>query len=60
MSDISVRNIRITAILDAANVPGFALGSTMMGFAAIARESGFDFWMTFFTSLGVWGMPGQV
>jgi predicted branched-subunit amino acid permease len=60
LSDISVRNIRITGILDAANVPGFALGSTMMGFAAIARESGFDFWMTFFTSLGVWGMPGQV
>ena len=60
MSDISVRNIHITGILDAANVPGIALGSTMMGFAAIARESGFDFWMTFFTSLSVWGMPGQV
>ena len=47
-------------MLDAANVPGIALGSTMMGFASIARESGFDFWMTFFTSLSVWGMPGQV
>ncbi len=32
----------------------------MMGFAAIARESGFDFWMTFATSFMVWGMPGQV
>ena len=32
----------------------------MMGFAVIAREAGFDFWMTFLTSFSVWGMPGQV
>ena len=58
---ISLPEISVSlGMLDAANVPGIALGSTMMGFAAIARESGFDFWMTFFTSLGVWGMPGQV
>ena len=60
MTDISPRQARIAGVLDAANVPGIALGSTMMGFAAIARESGFDFWMTFLTSFTVWGMPGQV
>ena len=57
---VSPRQARIAGVLDAANVPGIALGSTMMGFAAIARESGFDFWMTLITSLSVWGMPGQV
>ena len=59
-ASVSIRKARIAGILDAANVPGIALGSTMMGFAAIARESGFDFWMTFITSFTVWGMPGQV
>ena len=58
--NVSPGQARIAGVLDAANVPGIALGCTMMGFAAIARESGFDFWMTFFTSLTVWGMPGQV
>ena len=33
---------------------------TMMGFGAITREAGFDFWMTTLTTLSVWGMPGQV
>jgi len=51
---------RLRGIFDAVSVPGIALGSTMMGFAAIARESGFDFWMTLVTTLSVWGMPGQV
>ena len=32
----------------------------MLGFGAIAREAGFDFWMTTFTTLSVWGMPGQI
>ena len=58
--NVSPGRARIAGVLDAANVPGIALGCTMMGFAAIAKESGFDFWMTFFTSLSVWGMPGQV
>lgn len=63
MTDISAitpRRARIAGIIDASGVPGIALGSTMMGFAVIAREAGFDFWMTFLTSFSVWGMPGQV
>ena len=57
---ISPRRARIAGVFDASSVPGIALGCTMMGFAVIAREAGFDFWMTFLTSFSVWGMPGQV
>ena len=46
--------------LDALALPALALGCTMLGFGAIAREAGFDFWMTTFTTLSVWGMPGQI
>ena len=35
-------------------IPGIALSGTAIGFGAIAREAGFDFfWMTFFTSLNL-------
>ena len=46
--------------VDAVNIPGFALGSTMTGFAVIAKEAGFDFWMIVATTASVWGLPGQV
>ena len=54
------RQIAMRGALDALALPALALGSTMMGFGAIAREAGFDFWMTTLTTLSVWGMPGQV
>ena len=47
-------------VVDAINIPGFALGSTMTGFAVIAKEAGFDFWMVVATTASVWGLPGQV
>ncbi len=47
-------------MIEAINVPGFALCSTLVGFGAIAREAGFDIWMTTTTTLLVFGMPGQV
>ena len=57
---LSERQIARQGALDALTLPAIALGSTMLGFGAIARESGFDFWMTTFTTLSVWGMPGQI
>ena len=61
MSDtLSNRKIAHRGALDALALPALALGCTMLGFGAIAREAGFDFWMTTFTTLSVWGMPGQV
>ena len=50
----------LRGIFDAINVPGFALGSTMMGFSIIAKEAGFNIWMVVLTTVSVWGMPGQV
>ena len=50
----------LIGIGDAVNVPGFALMSTMLGLASIAREAGFDVWMTMVTTATVFGMPGQV
>ena len=61
MSDkLSDQQIARRGALDALALPALALGSTMLGFGAIAREAGFDFWMTTFTTLSVWGMPGQI
>lgn len=45
---------------DGLGVPGFALFTTMIGFGAIARESGLDIYVTVATTMFVWGMPGQV
>ena len=57
---LSVRQTRWNASVDALRAPCYALCLTMAGFSTIARESGLDFWMTLSTSLGIWGMPGQV
>ena len=43
----------------ALGIPGISIFGTMLGFAAIAREAGFDLSMTLATTF-VWGMPGQV
>ena len=53
-------NMYAKGVFDAVNVPGFALGSTMMGFSIIAKEAGFSIWMVLLTTASVWGMPGQV
>ena len=57
---LNASQTRRSAAIDALRAPCYALGITMAGFSTIARESGFDFWMALVTSLGVWGMPGQV
>jgi len=57
---LSPAQMRRIAAIDAMRAPAYALGATMAGFATIAREAGFDFWMTISTSALVWGMPGQV
>ncbi len=53
-------NLYRVGIVDAVNVPGFALFFTMVGFAALAKGAGFDVWLVSATTLAVWGMPGQV
>ena len=57
---LTANQTRRNAVIDALRAPCYALGITMAGFSTIAREAGFDFWMALVTSLGVWGMPGQV
>jgi predicted branched-subunit amino acid permease len=57
---LTAPQIRRIAAIDALRAPAYALGATMAGFATIAREAGFDVWMTVATSALVWGMPGQV
>ena len=57
---LDARQTRRNAMIEALSAPCYALCITMAGFSAIARESGFDFMMALITSLGVWGMPGQV
>ena len=58
--DQKTDRIWLIGIRDGVNVPGFALMSTMIGFASIDREAGFDVSMTLVTTATVFGMPGQV
>lgn len=56
----SRKKFYLLGILDALNVPGLALFLTMVGFATLAKDAGFDSWLVSATTLMVWGMPGQV
>jgi len=51
---------RQDGIRDALGIPAISIFSTMVGFAAIAKEAGFGLPQTLVTTILVWGMPGQV
>ena len=51
---LTAPQMRRIAAIDALRAPAYALGATMAGFATIAREAGFDVWMTVTTSVLVW------
>ena len=41
-------------------LPGFAMGSAMIGFGALAFESGLDFLVAIASMLFLWSMPGMI
>lgn len=45
---------------DAIGAPVLVLFASMMGFGSLARESGLDIWQTIATTIGIWGLPGQM
>ena len=60
LPDLTKKKVIVRGVFEASNVPGFALGGTMIGFSTIAKEAGFDLPMVVATTTFVWGMPGQV
>ena len=48
------------AIRDAFGFPSIMLLASMTGFGSLARESGFTLGMALTTTVGIWGLPGQV
>ena len=55
-----VNAVRRQAVIDGIGVPSLSLFFSMVGFASIAREAGFDVVKAVTTTAFVWGMPGQV
>lgn len=55
-----LRLARKNGFRDSFGVPAISIFASMTGFAAIAREAGFDMTQSVATSALVWGMPGQV
>ncbi|MDP4925195.1 MAG: hypothetical protein NWR44_05135 [Alphaproteobacteria bacterium] len=47
---LNASQTRRNAAIDALRAPCYALGITMAGFSTIARESGFDFWLSLIQS----------
>ncbi len=45
---------------DAFGMPALVLFASMMGFGSLARESGINVWHAVVTTLGIWGLPGQI
>ena len=45
---------------EAFGMPALVLSSSMVGFGSLARESGIDLIVTILTTLGIYGLPGQI
>jgi predicted branched-subunit amino acid permease len=48
------------AVKDALGFPSIMLLASMTGFGSLARESGLTVGMALTTTVGIWGLPGQV
>jgi len=60
LSRARLSRARKDGVRDALGIPVISIFSTMVGFAAIAKEAGFGMAETLATTILVWGMPGQV
>ena len=54
------RRARRHGVRDALGIPFLVLFASMVGFGSLARESGFTSWQAIATTLGIWGLPGQI
>jgi len=54
------KDARRMGMRDAVGAPVLVLFASMMGFGSLARESGLDIWQTIATTVGIWGLPGQM
>lgn len=51
---------RRLGVRDALGLPAIVLFASMSGFGSLARESGLPLWATVASTVGIWGLPGQV
>ena len=51
---------RRAGIRDALGVPGAVLAAGMLGFGALAFESGFNVFLAVACTAGIWALPGQI
>lgn len=58
--ELTGRDAFRAGLTDGLGIPGLGLFVSMMGFGAIALEAGLGPWVTFLTTVLVWGLPGQV
>lgn len=56
----SARAAFFGGVREAFGTPAFVLMAGMVGFGALARESGFSVWLALATSGFIWALPGQV
>ena len=45
---------------DCFGMPALVIGSSMVGFGSLARDSGFSWGLSVMSTIAVWGLPGQV
>ena len=50
----------ISGARDSLAMPVLVVGSSMVGFGSLARDSGFGWGLTVVSTITVWGLPGQV
>ena len=56
----SPAEVRKLGARDAFGMSALVLFASMMGFGSLARESGINVWHAIATTIGIWGLPGQI
>ncbi len=61
LSDVELaRAARKLGVRHAFGMPALVLMASMMGFGSLARESGINVFQSIMTTIGIWGLPGQI
>ncbi len=46
--------------IDGLSLPAFMVAASMLGYGALVNSAGLDIWIAIVSTVGIWGLPGQV
>ncbi len=57
---VDVGRVFRRGLIDGFSLPAFMVSASMLGYGALVNSAGMDIWIAVVSTVGIWGLPGQV